>query len=696
MPRGGYRVGTARRLPCPECLPVGIRIVPIVSPLPNRYTVSNPALQPDRIGGMALATEVYDAGQELVAATELTLDCVLNRVLRRFLGRPYRVTSASVVDEGGDRTERFASVIHVAPEGAVAAESTPIPVDTVAAVIDACESLDLDGFRRAYTRVAQAKALTKSAASRPEVPWSTNVTLGIILALGSDLPLDDVAEELVHLNAQTPSGEWPNVIAVASSGAISYMIQFPGDSSFDADFLLPSEGKLPGPVPPMYIAVVMRPTGAHTFNKMMACLTAHLAIFAPGAQVPKFTEILEGVPSKGMMISGYQYNLGGELLPVPRQFYNDRYLPPLPWRIEDTRGDLLSTLEFLPWQDGGVILLRGRLPLEGLLIFLGKQALGQAGLRTYSRPSAQLSSVLPITQQHFRELLGRIQRQTNMVVRREEPKMVWQKVSDEGSSSPVVARVLMGVMRLRDQIYLDDASREKFDKCYELVTSPVLNARTTAQKAVHLYEEHVRKVASGEIARLQGQTIRVDESINKELAREVEGFLNTAVRALKQGMQRVANELQVDIGFLFKQQAAFENGLAALRITDCALAEYLRQTRVWSERLVESRNAIEHEGWTLPRVTYSHTASGIEVREPSFSGQPVSQFVTFTLDRLLCFVEDVTVHCLQRQLPVEFTITEIPLAQRLAEVPRRFELTLARGGRPAWQIAYHSSTFEET
>lgn len=63
-------------------------------------------------------------------------------------------------------------------------------------------------------------------------------------------------------------------------------------------------------------------------------------------------------------LGGYQYNLAGELKPVPRQFYADRYIPPLPIRIEDKTGALLSTVEFIPWQDGGVVLMRGKLPLE--------------------------------------------------------------------------------------------------------------------------------------------------------------------------------------------------------------------------------------------------------------------------------------------------------------------------------------------
>jgi len=41
---------------------------------------------------------------------------------------------------------------------------------------------------------------------------------------------------------------------------------------------------------------------------------------------------------------------------------------------------------------------------------------------------------------------------------------------------------------------------------------------------------------------------------------------------------------------------------------------------------------------------------------------PVSSFVKFVLDRLSCFVEEVTVHALQRQMPAGISVTKIPVA----------------------------------
>jgi hypothetical protein len=329
------------------------------------------------------------------------------------------------------------------------------------------------------------------------------------------------------------------------------------------------------------------------------------------------------------------------------------------------------------------------------MVFLGGEALKKAGV-VRRPPDLQISYVLPITTANFGVMLTRLQNQSNMNVRRTEPSWVIQKIADEGSSSPFFARLYLGILHLRDVVYPDSAKRDAFDKPYEFVMSSLMNARTTAKEITALWEDHIRKVTSGEIARIDGKAIRIDQSIDKELRKEVETFINAAVRALKQGMQDLGNELGVNIGFMFKQQPAFESGIAALHATDPLLAEYLRQTRAWSEPLVESRNAIEHKGWSLPRVMYSQKDGRVVAPAPDISGQPFTSFIDTMLDRLCCLVEEFTAHCLQKRMVAQITITELPRAERPQEIPERFRLTLGAGGLPRWNILYHQSRFDET
>jgi len=470
-------------------------------------------------------------------------------------------------------------------------------------------------------------------------------------------------------------------------------VQFPGES-LSSDYLPPAEGALRNYVPAWYVVIVMTPTGEHTFNKMAAYLFAHLSIFSPGAKVPNFSDVLESVPNTAVVISGYQYDLKGNLNPVPRHLYQDRYMPALPLRIEDRRDKLRATIAFVPWQDGGAIVLRGKLPLLPMLHFLGKPGLEKAGV--VSRPSdLQISYVLPITRTDFSHMLNRFQRQSNMVVRPPQGNWIVQKLEGECSASPFMARLFIGLLRLRDAVYSDPAAREHFDKVFDFVPTSLMNARTTAKEIINLWTAHTKRVSSGEIVRRQGNAIQIDETIDKELRKQVEHVLTAAVRVLKQGMQNLTAELGVNIGFLFKKQRAFENGLTGLKPSDPLLAEYLKRSRVWSERLINSRNDLEHNGWTLPNVTYDPTGPNVSAVEPQIAGQPVTEFVRVMLDRVCCFVEDVSAHCLQQKMSPSITITEIKLAERRSEAPERFAVTLAVGGLPRWDIAYHSSSFEE-
>jgi hypothetical protein len=215
--------------------------------------------------------------------------------------------------------------------------------------------------------------------------------------------MESLAEELDRLNKQHSDREWVDMVVVLHKGTINYAVQFPGEG-ISGDFLPPAEGAHSDRLPPaMYVIILVRPNGQLSFNRMVAFIILHLMIFSPGAKLPDWSKILEGNPDKAMTFNGYQYHLDGQLVPVPRHLYNDRLLPPRPFLIKAKNGELLSTLQFIQWQDGGVVLKTGKLPLDGLLVFLGKEAL--KGGSIINREKTQISYVLPITSDDFMQML---------------------------------------------------------------------------------------------------------------------------------------------------------------------------------------------------------------------------------------------------------------------------------------------------
>lgn len=250
-------------------------------------------------------------------------------------------------------------------------------------------------------------------------------------------------------------------------------------------------------------------------------------------------------------------------------------------------------------------------------------------------------------------------------------------------------------MRFRDIVFPDRAQHENFDEACEFMFTTMSNVRASATKILEMIAAHRVNVASGHTARLKGHTINIEESIDFALHSCVAEFLNGSVRLVKDAMQKLLVVLDMNVGCLYRKTGGFKTGIAALRKTDPFLADYLQETRKWSERLISIRNDL-HEGWLLPKFGYRENAGTIEVEEPQIVGQPASEFVNHMTDRLCCFVEDVLIHALQARIPSGLSVTEIPMSERKPVSPERFEVTFVSDGTKIWRIAYHDSKFEET
>jgi len=447
----------------------------------------------------------------------------------------------------------------------------------------------------------------------------------------------------------------------------------------------------------MYIHIFARAHAAFSLNRMFSILFPYLFFFSPDATPPPYQKFLEDAPNTGMTIAPYQFNLNGEMVPVPTELrFNKSFVFPLGFQAEDGKGNVLSRVQYLPWQDGGVIRTSGRLPIEAFLVFVGSAAAHSQIIRL---PDAQISSILPLSRQQFIQMAERTARQSNLVIKPDKrPSFLFERIADEGTSSPFYARLFAGILRLRDQAIPSPKQREDFDKAYQTVTASLESIRAAAKTIATVYSSHSQKVARGEIARvIFGNSIQLDESIDKELRKQVETVISGSARVFKDRMQDVLRSLNVDLGFLYRQQSSFNNGIAKLRQSDPKLSAYLEETRMkWSERLTVCRIALEHQGWVLPKVQYVAESGSLRTIEPLIDDQPVTGFVAHMVDRVCCFVEDLCASTFQAQMLDGISLTEVPLNERKPELKERFQLALVGGGMPVWTISYHDTTFDET
>lgn len=622
---------------------------------------------------------------------DLDLPTALNQLFDNRLGA-FKTDAAMVSSsDGATRVGPFAVVAHRGDvRGAV------IPVDGVAAVIDAYDELTIDALRAAYGRARQIKALTKRSVEGAADPVSIAMTIVIVFARRSAMSLDEISDEMSRLNTTMPAHSWPDMVAVDGKGIVNYATRVPGEDQL-GDFILPVEDHTPdGLTAPLYIYKANKSAGRHTFNKVASFVAARVALFAPGAVVNKYDTDLAELATNCVVNDIHQFDRQGQLHRLSDSEFVQELMPTDLYGIVAGKKEL-GAIQFRRWQDGGFLTVHGQFPIEPFLVFLQgvRPDIPAKNLQMIRRPSIQVSMVLPITEQDFLNTLAMFQaRSSGVTIKKDTRKLLMQKYAEEGTTSPFYGRLMLGIFRVRD-IGLTQNERQPFDKLFDPTFAALVAVRDAARVLRSTWEEHRDKVSTRAIVIEQGRQVQIMENVDKVLKKETEALVTGAVRTLKSCMQILTKHLGTDIGFLFKGEGAFSKGVQELALTDSLLASYIAETRKWSEPLILLRNnEIEHGLGADFRVTYD-VEGGVTAREPIIQAEPLAAFADRILDRLSCFVEEVTVHLLQKRMPVGIAMTEVAIGSRTPSAPERFKMTTAVGGLPAWAISPHNRRFEE-
>jgi hypothetical protein len=285
-----------------------------------------------------------------------------------------------------------------------------------------------------------------------------------------------------------------------------------------------------------------------------------------------------------------------------------------------------------------------------------------------------------------------------------QPSWQVRKVSDEGTSSPFMARLFMGMLSLRDQLYLigpDGQQRQKMQDNFDSQFKPMYEAaqatRDAALRVRDLIASHISNIQSGRAIQFRGNQHDILETIDTPLGQAVDQVIDQSIIATKMGLQNMLrNPLNLEIGFFFQTNDQFTQGVDNLHLTGLnELAQYLEAVRSgWHAELQELRVKHEHNGWTLGSIDYLLVGpSKVIPILPKVLGMPVNLFGIKTANRVLLFIENMMVfalqrHCQQNRLPI--FVVEIPKEDRDPKCVERFRLA-PTGLDPSlpWVIAYH-------
>lgn len=218
-----------------------------------------------------------------------------------------------------------------------------------------------------------------------------------ILARSAVLSIHDTGVALVRLNKDNQSELWPDAIGVCDKGLLSYTAFIPGREK-TGDFFLPRGEMFGRAAPSVSVLLTARASKDGVFAKVSSLISARCGISLRDPRIPNYELLAPNFPSNGLSFATYQFDLKGQLKP---QIFKQSLASKMPGNkfLIESNGKILGSIRFHLWQDGSVISMDGKFPLEPFLVFLREviPTLKPDQLQLFRNGETQLTYVLPVT-----------------------------------------------------------------------------------------------------------------------------------------------------------------------------------------------------------------------------------------------------------------------------------------------------------
>src|SRR6202165_2597726 len=390
-----------------------------------------------------------------------------------------------------------------------------VSADAVAAIMEVKAVLNKSQLTEAFAKIEEVKRLKKRPISgmdqkATESTLTTTGTLGIILGFGSDVSLEKLAEHCVELNEKYETAHRPDMMVVLDAGVINYTAQFIGARNI-GDVGVASDDEFV--IPPCYVHLVAREDGAFSLNRLFTHLLSHLALYPRRPSIPPFSVLLEGTSSIVHTLGVYQFNTERRLVRYEASSPTLSKQNPIIRIRHRASKEELATLTYIPWQDGGVIRKKGKIPLIALLGWFPK---GEPP-RTMQVEDTELSMVMKVTRPEFEKWPATIERQSDMTATLEiPPPFEVRQTGMEGTGEPFIARVFLGLIDMATNIF-SQQEKNAFDERFMGTLSPALELRNALVSIRKLISGHAEALQKGTIVRKAQADPLLSERIDNPL-----------------------------------------------------------------------------------------------------------------------------------------------------------------------------------
>jgi hypothetical protein len=256
-----------------------------------------------------------------------------------------------------------------------------------------------------------------------------------------------------------------------------------------------------------------------------------------------------------------------------------------------------------------------------------------------------------------------------------------QKISDVGTSNPIVARMTIGIMEIIDFSTLDKDRKENLKvNCFE-----IMNLLTLAEKTAKPILEKITQIkeeirANGIKTQSFGRCIDVPSAVRIEDSRAF-------IRYAKQVLYEIAENINIiyDKKFDGPHFHKIRDYFVSEFGENFALTKLLSEDQDWIKQIIDLRNEDEHPKTGKPFVNninvQPNSNGGFTIFLPTFfNGMQIGSALEVFSHNLLTFSEELIISSLaEKFFPAIATIYEIPEADRDPASPIRFRVGLKEG-----------------
>jgi hypothetical protein len=260
------------------------------------------------------------------------------------------------------------------------------------------------------------------------------------------------------------------------------------------------------------------------------------------------------------------------------------------------------------------------------------------------------------------------------------------KFSDEGTSSPFPARIMLQMCNLRDNLLFNE-DRKRFDEVYATVIDNFMEIKLAAKELRQLEEQHNIELHQGIAASIQvNGHITINKPIEIQYRAIIKEFFIKG-QIIIAALPRVGKVFGLRTAFFFADDDKYEKSskqLENISKNACFVLDHLKWARSgWYKAFNDIRNTIIHDVFKFPHIKYEvDPESNILAKYPLLSDKVdnctlLQQFI----DRLIELVECCVVFYFSTKLKDGQIIIDIPENKRNPDKVIRYQLCMNIGGQ---------------